>query len=114
MLKKYIPIGLGFATPFVAFAQNIQGVLGVIQNLLNLIIPILITLAVVTFFWGLAKFIWSIGGEENAKADGKKIMLWGLVALFVMVSIWGIIGLLGNTFSIRQGGSGSNLVPRVQ
>lgn len=112
MVKKYVPIGLGFAAPFVAFGQNIQGVLGVVQNLLNLVIPILITLAVVTFFWGLAKFIWSIG-DENAKADGKKIMLWGLVALFVMVSIWGIIGLIGNTFSIRQGGSGSNLIPRV-
>lgn len=112
-MKKYIPAAIASAMPFVAFAQNLQSVFSTIQNLLNLIIPILITLAVVLFFWGLAKYIWSVG-DEGAKNDGKKIMIWGLVSLFVMVSVWGILGLFGSTFNIQQGGSGSNLIPRVQ
>lgn len=111
-MKKYIPAAVAFAAPFVALAQNLQSVFSTIQNLLNLIIPILITLAVVLFFWGLARYIWSAGGDE--KEGGKQIMIWGLVALFVMVSVWGILGLFGSTFNIQQGGSGSNLIPRVQ
>ena len=112
MVKKYVPIGLGFAAPFVAFGQNIQGVLGVVQNLLNLVIPILITLAVVTFFWGLAKFIWSIG-DENAKADVENHAVGSRRAFCDGIH-------LGHHRSYRQylqhkaGWFGSNLIPRVQ
>ena len=110
-MKKYIPATIISALPFIAFAQTLDNVFITIQNLLNLVIPILITLAVVLFFWGLAKYIWSEGED---KEGGKNIMIWGLVALFIMVSVWGILSLFGNTFNIQQGGSGSNLIPRVQ
>lgn len=111
-MKKYIPVALAFAAPFVAFAQNLQSLLSTVQNLLNAVIPILITLAVVYFFWGLAQYIWNAG--DDAKKEGRQRMIWGLVALFVMVSVWGIISLFGSTFNIQQGGSGANLIPRVQ
>ncbi len=54
-------------------------------------------LAFLVFFWGLALFLFN---RENKTINerGKNIMIWGVVALFVMVSIWGIIGLLQTTF----------------
>jgi hypothetical protein len=39
--------------------------------------------------------------EEKRKA-GKSFMIWGLIALFVMVSIWGLVGVLSNTFGINK------------
>ena len=57
----------------------------------NILIPLAFTLALLFFFWGVAKYIWSAG---DAKEEGKKIMVWGVIALFVMSSIWGIIGFL--------------------
>lgn len=48
-------------------------------------------LALLVFFWGLAKFIFKVGEDEKAVADGKNLMKWGIIALFVLVSFWSII-----------------------
>ncbi len=75
--------------------------------------------AVVAFFFGVAKFIWGLRtGAEKAITDGKQFMIWGLIALFVMFSVYGIIkfaqnivpGLNSDTItipSVNYGGSGS-------
>ena len=60
-------------------------------------IPIMVGLALLAFFWGLANFILSAGDEKKLQ-DGKKLMFWGIIGLFVMVSIWGIINLIYSDF----------------
>jgi len=50
---------------------------------------LLMTLAVVLFFWGVVKFI-----AQDKKDEGKTMMIWGVVALFVMFTIWGIISFM--------------------
>lgn len=72
---------------------------GIIDNLVG----ILMTLAVIAFFWGLVKYIWN-AGNEDARNDGKHMMIWGVVALFVMVSIWGLVGFIGDAFGVDQSG----------
>ncbi len=62
------------------------------------------TLALIFFFWGLAKYILSAGDEEK-KTEGRNIMIYGVIALFVMVSVWGLTTLLGNTFGVTGGGA---------
>ena len=53
---------------------------------------LLLTLGTVVFIWGVVKFMW---GKSQGKTEGVKIgqdfMGWGLLALFVMFSVWGII-----------------------
>jgi hypothetical protein len=63
----------------------------VFLDLIRITIPVLAGLALFVFFWGLAKFILRIGGDEKAIGEGKNLMKWGLIALFVMVSVWGIL-----------------------
>ena len=92
------------AMPFVASAQTFGSILGVINTLVNQLIPLAMALALLAFFWGLVKYIWSSGNEEG-KADGKNIMIAGIVGLFVMVSIWGLVGIIAQTFGVRTGGS---------
>ena len=72
----------------------------------------MITLALVLFFYGLAKYVLS-SSSEDSKAGARKIMVAGLISLFIMVSIWGILQLFGNTFGIGQGGTGGGLIPRI-
>ena len=63
-----------------------------IKNLITIyLIPIVFSLALLLFFWGVVKYIWS---EGQGRGDGKKIMVWGIIALFVMVSVWGIVTFL--------------------
>lgn len=89
--------------PALASAQNIQSILSLFGNLLNAVIWILVTLAVVIFFWGLVKYIFNRDGGEKGGTEGATLMFWGIVAIFVMVSIWGIIRLLQNTFGVSSG-----------
>lgn len=100
-MKKAIVVGGAWALPFVAFAQTLQTVLATVSNILGILVPILITLAVIVFFWGLIQYLM---GDMEEKAKARTIMIWGVIALFVMVSVFGLIQLLGNTFGIRQGG----------
>lgn len=72
-------------------------------NLVELAIPIVMGLALLGFFWGLAKYIFSQGNEKSTM-EGKKVMLYGLVALFVMVSVWGIIGFFQRDLGVQGGG----------
>lgn len=92
------------AMPFIASAQTFSSILGVFASLVNQLIPLTMALALLAFFWGLVKYIWSSGNEEG-KADGKKIMIAGIVGLFVMVSVWGLVGIIAQTFGVRTGGT---------
>ncbi|OHA91952.1 MAG: hypothetical protein A2723_00400 [Candidatus Zambryskibacteria bacterium RIFCSPHIGHO2_01_FULL_52_18] len=60
-------------------------------DLVLLLVPLVASLALLAFFWGLAKFIYNVSGDEKAVGEGKNLMKWGLIALFVMVSVWGIL-----------------------
>ncbi|MDO8505185.1 MAG: hypothetical protein Q7S48_01220 [bacterium] len=65
-------------------------------------LPIISSLAFLVFVWGLVKFIFRIGGDEKAVEDGKKLMIWGLVALFVLLSYMGILAFAYRDFGFRQ------------
>lgn len=64
------------------------------------IIPFLITLATAAFIWGIIQYFLNPDNEEKRK-KGKSFLLWGLIGLFVMISVWGLVGVLGNTFGIN-------------
>ncbi len=83
--------------------QNLRTLILEFGNLVKLAIPIVVGLALLGFFWGLAKYIFSQGNEKSTM-EGKKVMLYGLVALFVMVSVWGIIGFFQRDLNIEGGG----------
>lgn len=69
------------------------------------IIPFLFAIAVVVFIYGVVKFI---GTQDSSEREqGKQFMLWGIVALAVMFSVWGIVNLLGLTFNVH------NVVPQL-
>lgn len=68
-------------------------VYGVASDIANYIIIIIVSLSLLSFLWGLARFILS-AGSDTGREKGKKIMVWGLVALFVMVSLMGIVTLI--------------------
>jgi len=65
------------------FATELAGVLDIILN-------IVITIAFVSFFWGLAKFILSSGNEKEV-TNGKQFMLYGILALFLLWTFKAII-----------------------
>jgi hypothetical protein len=101
-MKKFIIPALAFA-PTLVFAQNLTGLDTLVQSigrLVRLALPVVVGIALLAFFWGLAKFIFQQGNEEQ-KTEAKKIMIWAVVAFFVMVSVWGLVGFLQRAFGIN-------------
>lgn len=112
---KFFGVAGLFAAPVMALAQGatsggvvvggntIFNILGTIAAILNVIIPILITLAVVYVIYGVIKY--ATAKDEDAQKEGRTVIVSGIIALFVIVSIWGLVAILNSTFGIDQGGS---------
>lgn len=69
------------------------------REIVNPLIVLLIGIAFVYFIWGLFQFLTNADSSQG-RADGKRRIIWGLVGLFIMVSVYGILQILLNTFGI--------------
>ncbi len=78
--------------------KDIPGVFTFIKNLLlNYVISLLIGIAVVTFLVGVLGYV-KAGDNEEKRTAGRDLMLYGIVCLFVMISVWGFVKLLTTSF----------------
>ncbi len=57
---------------------------------------VLFAAGMVVFMYGLVQFLWQLK-DGHGHDEGVKHMLWGVVGMFIMVSVWGIIALIINT-----------------
>jgi len=98
-----------FIIPFIVFAapKNITDIINLLIGIIKQASILVVALALLFFFWGLAKFILQAGNEEK-KNEGRQIMVWGIIALFIMISVWGIITVLENTF-FRDSSGNTNI-----
>jgi hypothetical protein len=110
-MKKLLYIGRSavatvsaMSLPLFAMAASVGSILATVQKILSTLIPIVFTIALLYFLWGLASYIMSAGNEESQK-KAREHMIYGIVALFVMVAVWGLIGAVGTTFGINAGGA---------
>ena len=84
---KKIVFGTLLLAPAFAFAQeldNVRRLIDSVRDIINVLIPLVAALALLYFFWGLAQFILN-SGSDDAKTEAKNKMIWGIVALFVIV-----------------------------
>jgi hypothetical protein len=80
--------------------QAAQNIISKFQDLiLNPAILVIFTLGFFLFVWGLVQFLRALNEGSDAK-EGKQHMLWGIVGMLVMVSVYGIIALISNTFGL--------------
>lgn len=75
--------------------------------IINPLIVFLFALAMVYFIYGLARYLLSPDNEEVRKTSKQQI-LWGIVGMFIMISVFGILSLIMNTFGIENKGSDNN------
>jgi hypothetical protein len=87
--------------PLLVFAQfeRTSRIIGNGATIVRMLVITVASLAVLMFFWGLVKYIASAGNVEEAK-KGKSIMTYGIIALFVMFSILGIIQFIGSELTV--------------
>lgn len=90
-------------------SPKFQDVLCYFTKIINdSIIPLMFAVATAAFVWGSVKFFLIDVDEEAKREQGRQFMMWGIIALAVMLSVWGLVGILGDTF-----GFSTNVLPQV-
>ncbi len=79
-----------------AAAHNFLELSNTLVELISTATGVLIVFGLVAYFYGMATNINEFGKEDGHEKI-KAYFFWGIVILFVMVSIWGIVELLRNT-----------------
>jgi phosphatidylglycerophosphatase A len=105
---KSISSILFLSFPVIASAQTVQSVLAIFLSILNQVIPILMVIATIVFLYGVIGYI-TAGADEEKRTDSKSYIIWGLIGLFAIVAVWGIVKVLVNTFGL--GGVGIPIGP---
>ena len=68
-----------------------------ISGVLTPLIYLFVAGGVVYFLAGVLKYMRK-ASDEKEREEGRKMMLYGIIALFVMVSVWGLVRVLQGTF----------------
>lgn len=104
---RVIPI-IVLVLPGIALAAaptTLKELVGMLVDILNTATVVLIAAALVAFLYGAAYNLIKAG--ERGGTALREFLVWGVIILFVMVSIWGILNLLQATL-FGSGGSGSS------
>jgi hypothetical protein len=93
--------------PYISHAQSRpDSFSGLVDNILTIVEPLVVlvmVLATFFFLFGVVQYI-SQHGNEKARGDSVKTITWGIIGLFVMVVMWGLVRLLQE--SLLAGGQG--------
>lgn len=69
------------------------------------LIPALISVAFITFLYGVYKYFILGADEDGERATGKQFILWGITGLVIILSVWGIVTMVKNTLVPVDAGS---------
>jgi len=75
---------------------DINSVAGKATNIGTLVIGLAISLAVIWIIVSVVRYL--IAGGEDDRNKGGMAILWGVVGLFVILSIWGLVSILRKSF----------------
>jgi len=121
MMKKFIVVVSSFL-PSLALAQAFQttldttdgtigGIMATVFQIMNFLVPIGIALGIVYFVYAVINYI--TAKDEDKKGAAKNTMIYAIIGLFVITSIWGLVSVLNNTFGIQQGGGIGQQTPCI-
>ncbi|MHB1770066.1 MAG: hypothetical protein ACYCPH_03255 [Minisyncoccota bacterium] len=86
------------------FAQFVgSGTTGIIGALNIIVVPLIFALAFASFLWGVANYFFLHGGEDKSREEGKQFILWGILGMVVLFSVWGLVNMLLSTLGIAPG-----------
>jgi ABC-type nickel/cobalt efflux system permease component RcnA len=83
-----------------AQATDFKGVVSLLIGLIQSLIPLVVALTLLVFIWGVFQLVRS--NSEDSRKEALGIITYGVVSLFVMVSVWGLVAILTSTFFAGQ------------
>lgn len=101
MTKKilsHIAIFTVLLLPTIGFAAatDFKSAVDIIISMIKSLIPLVVALTLLVFVWGIFQLVRS--NDEDSRKEALAIITYGIVSLFVMVSVWGLVAILTSTF----------------
>ncbi len=100
--------GLSMAADFSNIEAGISSLAGIIDRL----IPLIVGIALLLFLVGVLKYV-TAGGDEEARAAARGMIIFGIIALFVMTAVWGFVNILRSSIFGSGDVTTSPDLPRV-
>ncbi len=98
MNRLFLSLTLLLVPSFVlAAAKTVMDLAAWAVTIMNMATALLITTAIVIYFWGI---VYNFNSISNDKAKMRSFLGWGVFAIFVMVSIWGIVSMIKSSILI--------------
>jgi len=97
--------------PALVFAQNgvqVNTILNNVTTAARLLVTLLFVLAMLVFVWGAVKLITAAGDPEAIK-KARGFMWWGVIAMAVLASVFGLVTFLQSYFGVTGGGGFQNV-----
>jgi len=69
-------------------------------EIINPLLWLIVAAALVYFLWGAAEFIRNAESDDG-RSKGKRHMLWGIIGLFLILSVKGILYAVTRTFGVE-------------
>lgn len=102
MFRKLYLLILFFSIPLISFAvttpTDFKSLIGLFIDILKPLAVLFATLSLLVFLFGVAKFIFRVGGDEKEVSNGKKLMIYGIIGLFIMFSFYAILSFIYGEF----------------
>lgn len=98
-MKKILSVLALFGLPAIAFAQPIDTLRGLLikaNDIINILTFFIVGLAVFIIIFGIIKYVAGAADEEKRK-EARNYIVWGVIGVFLMLSVWGLIRILLNT-----------------
>lgn len=102
-LTFFLSVGTAYAAPGdISCGTTLSACLTSIKDfILAVLVPLVFAVAFLVFIWGMFQYFIAGGANEEKREEGKKLAIWGIVAFFVMVSVWGLVNIIGGTFMLN-------------
>ena len=77
--------------------STLTEIINLITDLISLVIPIAVALVLLAFVWTIVQ---GFGKSDSVdrRAEVRQALLWTLIAIFVVLTLGGIVALFGATF----------------
>lgn len=80
------------------------------EAIINPIIGLLFIVALFLFIFGAYRYLGAEAGSGN-RSTGKNHMLWGIIGMVVMLSVYSILAILLRTFGVTDLGPVTDQIP---
>lgn len=93
--------------------QNIYDLVAAVRGIASNLVIAVFLIAVLVFGWGIVKYLTAAGDAAKLKA-ARGFLWWGVIGMFVLSALWGILTFIGEAFDVSTNLEGTIKPPQVR